>query len=296
MSDNKLFFGYENFEIERPFDFSAHSSIGCGGQAPIAFYPHNEEELKTILLKLKEVERGYLLLGNMTNVLPSDLEMKKVVVCTKKLKKTELFPKEGKVYAEAGVTSANFLRALRYAGLSGAEFLTGIPCTLGGALYMNAGAGGKYISEIVESVRVYREGEIFVLPIEECLYSYKTSRFMQTKDVILGATLLLEKSEEKEVSEREKVWAKRRAHLPKGKSMGCVFKNPSGFSAGELIEKAGLKGKRVGGAKVSETHANFIINDARATSKEIRMLIGQIKAAVYAYCGVVLEEEIQYLN
>ena len=295
MNGNKLFFGYEDFEIERPFDFSAHSSIGCGGQAAIAFYPHNEEELKTILSKLREDHYGYVVLGNMTNVLPSDLEVKKVVVCTKKLKKIEL-QEESKVYVEAGVTSASLLRTLRYAGLRGAEFLTGIPCTLGGALYMNGGAGGKYIAEIVESVRIFREGEFLILPKEECLYGYKTSSFMKTKDVILGATLVLEKSEKEKIFESERVWGKRRAHLPKGKSMGCVFKNPSGCSAGELIEKAGLKGKRVGGAKVSEIHANFIINDANATSKEIRTLIEQIKTAVYEHCGVVLEEEIQYLN
>ena len=295
MRESKVFFGYEKFEIERPFDFSAHSAIGCGGQAPLAFYPHNEEEFKTILVNLQKNRRGYFVLGNMTNVLPSDLGTKKIVVCTKKLKKIEFFQKQHKIYVEAGVNSANLLRALRHAGLRGAEFLTGIPCTMGGALYMNAGAGGCYMSGLVESVRVFKNGKERILTKEECAYSYKKSVFMQEDMAILGANLLLEPSSMEEITELEKAFKKRRAHLPKGKSMGCVFKNPELISAGELIEKAGLKGKRVGGAKVSETHANFIINDAKATSKEIRSLIKEVKTAVYKNSGIELEEEIKYL-
>ena len=161
---------------------------------------------------------------------------------------------------------------------------------------MNAGAGGTYLSEIVESVRVYRAGEIVTLSNQDCKYAYKTSIFMERDDVILGGTFRLQKSEESVIAAREKRWLRKRAHLPKGKSMGCVFKNPQGVSAGALIEGAGLKGARVGGAKVSELHANFIINDKNATAEEIRALIHKIKTAVYKTYGVSLEEEIRYIK
>lgn len=296
MQTNDLFFGYGEFESERPFDFSKHSSVGCGGCARIAFYPHSEEEVRALVSRLKSDGNDYITLGNLTNVLPSDEGVKKAVVSTKKLTRIELSEEENAVYAEAGASSGALLRVLKKAGMSGAEFLIGIPCTLGGALYMNAGAGGKYISEIVESVRVYRAGEILTLSAADCKYSYKNSVFMQTEDIILGGTLRLEKSDEKTVAAREKYWLNKRAHLPKGKSMGCTFKNPDGVGAGELIDRTGLKGLRVGGARVSEEHANFIINDRKATARQIKTLIGIIKNAVFAQYGVTLQEEIRYLE
>ena len=187
------------------------------------------------------------------------------------------------------------MQTLKNMKKSGAEFLAGVPCTLGGALYMNAGAAGVYISEIVESVTVLRGEDIVTLPVTECGYAYKTSVFMQNNDVILGAKLRLADSDTEKVEKEINRFLERRAHLPKGKSMGCVFKNPDGIAAGKLIENAGLKGLRVGGAKVSEEHANFIINDHRATSGQIRMLIGIVKNAVFAQYRIRLKEEIRYL-
>ncbi len=294
MKEQQLSFEYDKFDIERPFVFSTHSSIGCGGNAKLAFYPKTQEELVRLVDNLQQAGEKWIVIGNLTNVLVSDLGTDKVVICTKKLK--GVWETDEGVYVEAGVLSGALLAHLRKMCLSGAEFLTGIPCTLGGALYMNAGAGGKYISEIVQSVRVYRKGEVLTLPVEECDYAYKRSLFMKNEDVILGGTLTLEKSDTRAILEREKGWRERRKHLPKGKSVGCIFKNPPDGFAGELIEKTGLKGLRVGGAKVSEIHANFIINDGNATAKEIRALIELIKNAVFAYCGVILEEEVQYIN
>ena len=119
---------------------------------------------------------------------------------------------------------------------------------------------------------------------------------MRTNDVILGGVLHLEKRDKQTVEDEIHRWLKKRAHLPTGRSMGCVFKNPQGISAGSLIENAGLKGFRYGGAKVSELHANFIINDQKATAQEIRALIQIIKTAVYTQYGVRLEEEIRYIK
>ena len=161
---------------------------------------------------------------------------------------------------------------------------------------MNGGAGGKYIADIVKSVRVLRGGKIIDFSVDECGYSYKNSLFMHTDDFILGGVFRLEKSDEDRVKGEIRRHLQRRAHLPKGKSMGCVFKNPQGVSAGGWIERAGLKGARVGGAKVSEQHANFILNDQNATSADIYTLIQKIKNAVYTQYGVTLEEEIRYIK
>jgi UDP-N-acetylmuramate dehydrogenase len=119
---------------------------------------------------------------------------------------------------------------------------------------------------------------------------------MERDDVILGGTFRLQKSEESVIAAREKRWLRKRAHLPKGKSMGCVFKNPPNVSAGELIDRTGLKGLRIGGAKISEEHANFIINDGKATARQIETLIGIIKNAVFCQYGVTLQEEIRYIT
>lgn len=276
---------------EQPFDFTKHSTIGCGGVAKQAFYPKNEEETRFLLDKQPN---GWVAVGNMSNVLPSDDGTDKTVICTKKL--TEIQPSEDTVYVSAGVTSGALLRFMRDEGYGGAEFLAGIPCTVGGILYMNGGAGGKYIAELVDRVRIVRGGEILNLPAKECEYFYKNSVFMRTNDFILGGNLRLKKAKKEDIEKSIKSWLDKRAHLPKGKSMGCVFKNPAGYSAGELIEKTGLKGLRIGGAKVSELHANFILNDKNATAREITSLIAIIKNAVYAQYGILLEEEIRYLK
>ncbi len=277
--------------VERPFDFAKHSTIGCGGFAKASYYPKTEGEVKTLLFHLKN---EVIVVGNLSNVLPLEGVTRKAVLCTKKL--TKIRETEEGVFVSAGVTSAALLRYMQETGFSGAEFFAGIPCTLGGMLYMNGGAGGRYVSDIVKSVRVIRDGEIVDLPVEKCGYSYKNSVFMRTNDVILGGVLHLEKRDKQTVEDEIHKWLKRRAHLPKGRSMGCVFKNPQGISAGSLIENAGLKGFRYGGAKVSELHANFIINDQNATAQEIRALIQIIKNAVYTQCGVRLEEEIRYIK
>ena len=160
---------------------------------------------------------------------------------------------------------------------------------------MNAGAGGVYINEIVESVLVYQKGKTRILSVRDCVYSYKHSIFMENGMVVLGAALRLTNATDKEIAEKENFFKARRAHLPKGKSMGCVFKNPAGYSAGELIEKSGLKGLRVGGAVVSDEHANFIINDGGASAEDIKALITIIQSAVLSQYKIQLEEEIRYI-
>ncbi|MBQ8322354.1 MAG: UDP-N-acetylmuramate dehydrogenase [Clostridia bacterium] len=285
--------GYENYEAKKPFTFADHSSIGCGGYARAAFYPKTTEGLSALIGKLEADKVPFYVVGNMTNVLPPDGESRRVFVCMNKLK--DIRTKDG-VYVSAGVTAGELLHKCKALSKTGAEFLEGIPCTLGGALYMNAGVKGAYIGDITESVTVLKKGRLRVIKRKDCTFSYKHSAFMDDETVIVGANLRLENADKEKIGKKLEEYRARRAHLPKGRSMGCVFKNPEGLFAGELIEGTGLKGFRVGGAKVSETHGNFIINDRGATSAQVRTLIGIVKNAVFAQYKIRLEEEIRILE
>ncbi len=287
------FSAYRYFTREEGFDFCQKSSIGVGGKAEICFCPKSLAELTALLGLLEKDGVAYETLGNLTNVLPPDGDTRKVIVRLKNLQ--DIFFSEC-VFAYAGVQASSFTSACKRADLSGTEFLTGIPCTIGGALFMNAGAGGQYIESIVDSVLVWRKGELRLYSKSACEYAYKSSVFMKEKCVIIGANFRLERSTVKEIERKEEEYKNRRLHLPKGRSMGCVFKNPENAFAGELIEKSGLKGMRIGGAKISEAHGNFILNDGGATAADIKELILLAKNAVFAQYGVRLEEEIRYLE
>ena len=294
LNTQNRFKDYSDYTQEKPFSFAKNSSIGCGGYADVCFCPQSVTELTSLINRLKKDGIGYYILGNLTNVLPPDNGTDRAVIRTKNLNGIS-FTENG-VFADAGVSSGALLNACKKENRSGAEFLYGVPCTLGGALYMNAGAGGVYIDEIMERVFVLRGGEALWLDRADCSYAYKRSVFMENDDVILGASLRLKSATAKEIFANESYYAQRRKHLPKGRSMGCVFKNPKNAFAGDLIERSGFKGLRIGGAKVSDEHANFIINDSGATAGHIRSLITVIKNGVERQYGVRLEEEIRYLE
>lgn len=280
-------------ERETPFLFHKHATIGCGGQAIEGFYPKTEEELAFLVSSCARSGIPYVVVGNLSNVLPSDGKIEKTVICTKKMQ--EMFFDESGVYVSAGLNAGTLLRACEKETRTGAEFLEGIPCTLGGALYMNAGVAGAYIDSLVQYVKVWYRGKTFSLNANDCEYTYKNSVFMREGLLILGAKLLLSKTSLDNIRKKKAVYRERRKHLPKGKSMGCVFKNPPGHVAGKLIEGAGLKGLRIGGARIANEHANFIINDGYATSTQVRELIGLMKGAVATQYGIQLQEEIRYL-
>ncbi len=289
MEDYALFLKEKQISLTE-YDFSKGSTIGvgCTGRA---VFPRSFTEFIDVIDGCNRYGIPYRVLGNLSNVLPPERDGETVYVITKRLKGVTMGDAP---LVHAGVTAAELLSECKRHGKSGAEFLTGIPCTVGGAAYMNAGVAGRYFAEIVRSVIVYESGELKTYSKEECGYSYKNSRFMQG-GVIFAAVLALENSTSEAVAERIREYASRRAKLPVGKSMGCVFKNPDGVSAGALIEKAGLKGLRAGGAVVSAEHANFIINDGGATVADVKTLIQKIKTEVFEKLGVLLTEEIQYL-
>ena len=168
---------------------------------------------------------------------------------------------------------------------------------------MNAGANGRHVSDILESVLAFGKGEMRVYSQRECRFSYKDSAFMHSGETILGVTFRLKKSTREAVEENLRLSREKRAALPKGRSLGCIFKNPPPLgkderriSAGLLIEKADMKGIKIGGARVSRQHGNFIINEGGATYRDVCELIDKIRIRVYETQGVLLQEEIRYLK
>lgn len=277
-----------------PFSFQKNTTVGIGGEAPLALYPESEDRLTAVLGVLSETHIPYVMLGRGSNVLVSDSGFSGVVVSTSRV---GLIRTRGEIlYAECGAGLEKVLAVAKRNGLGGISFLCGIPASVGGALYMNAGVKSGYIGDRVHSVTVFSAGEKKEFTAEECGFSYKHTRFMEEPCVILSARLrLVRYSAEK--SEAEYAEYKRaRGHLPKGRSMGCVFKNPQGFSAGLLLERAGMKGESCGGAVVSDKHANFIINRGGATAQDVVSLIKRMKNRVFSETGIELMEEIRYIG
>lgn len=264
------------------------TTIGIGGLAKEVIYPYTTESLVELLAKK---EHSYVL-GNGSNVLPSDQGFHGTIFCTKELK--GIYGEE-MLCIDAGVTVAELHNYATKKHLSGWEFLVGIPATIGGLVTMNGGAHGRFISEIVRSVIVY-DGTVRTYERESCAFGKKTSRFLKNKEVVLSVTLQLERAEDSVIEERKKTHLNARAFLPKGRSMGCVFQNPEGCSAGQLLSECRLGGRKEGGAMIAMEHANFILNVDHAREKDVRLLIEQMKAEVYKYKQIELKEEIQYLN
>ncbi len=195
------------------------------------------------------------------------------------------------VTAYAGVKNADLIEQTRQAGLTGLEFLAGIPGSVGGGIVMNAGAFGKSLSDAVQSVDVIRRGRRLRLSAEACAFTYRGSGLSEG-DFILSARFRLERSSPDRVEALIAGYLEQRRRLqPAGKTCGSVFRNPEGASAGALIERAGLKGARVGGASVSLKHANFIVNEGTC-AKDVLTLIGAIKNKIKEEFGVTLREEV----
>ena len=274
------------------FDFARHTTIGCGGTAAAWASPKDGEELALLMDFLKREHIPCCFLGAGANVLPQDGLFDGVVIRFDRMQ--ELSAEGTAVRIGAGVTGGRLLKELEARTLAGAEFLTGIPMTVGGGAAMNAGVKEGHIGDLVESVTCVEAGRTFVLTNAECRFSEKDSIFLQDRLAVVAVKLRLKKSFPEEIARRRCYFRLKRLSLPKGRSMGCVFVNPEGMSAGALIDGCGLKGASVGGARVSDVHANFIINEG-ATSSEISALIALIKRRVYEERGILLREEIRRL-
>lgn len=273
------------------FSLSANTTIGTGGRAA-AFFPERKEQLKDLIRALKSLNITFRILGRGSNVLSTDGDYGGVIISTKRLKGAAY--SGDTVSAMAGEDFSSLIAAGEKKGVLLCPFMAGIPSTVGGAVYMNAGVSEGHIDSAVKSV-TYTDGfGFYIFSEENCRFSYKDSVFMRLDGAIVSAEFYAEKSDD--VKKEIDYFLSKRRGLPSGRSMGCVFKNPKGLYAGRIIEECGLKGEREGGAVISEKHANFIINDRSATADDVKKLINRVKEIVYRKTGIILEEEIQYLD
>ncbi len=288
--------GAENVRQNEPM--SKHTTFKIGGNADWFLTPHTKEQLSKLLKSMKEMELCPFVLGNGSNLLVGDKGIRGVVICFGKTMNDIRVCGE-QIYAESGAILSRVSSAALSDELSGMEFASGIPGTIGGAVFMNAGAYEHEMKEIVEFVDYMdMDGNEHRSPCEECSFGYRTSKFSQGDYIILGCGLKLKKDNKQEIKSRIDDYTKRRvSKQPLEKpSAGSTFKRPEGCFAGGLIEQAGLKGYFVGGAQVSEKHAGFIINNGGATAKDVLDLIEYVKKTVFEKFGVMLEPEIKMIG
>jgi len=272
------------------FNLSSHTTVGIGGSCA-AIFPSSGKQLSELLKLLSSLGAEFYVLGAGSNVLPRDGNYSGIIISTADLKGIKY---SSTVTACAGERFSSVIRFFAERNLSGVEFMAGIPSSVGGAAYMNAGVRDKHMSDVIKSVTFADCYGVYTIPVGECFFAYKDSVFRRIKPCVITEVELYAEESPRVITEIARYKAARANH-PKGKSMGCVFKNPEGFFAGKLIEECDLKGYTVGGAIVSDIHANFIINASSATSEDVKKLISHIKRTVYCKTGILLEEEIVYI-
>ena len=273
---------------------ATHTSFKIGGEADIFARPETAEQLKSLLSFLCEQDIPYLVLGKGSNLLVSDEGVEGVVISTAKMNKITLIG-EDEIFAEAGASLTAVCLFARDNGLSGLEFAYGIPGSAGGALYMNAGAYGGEMSQVITSAEsIDKNLNTVKRNIDELKLSYRDSVYRENDEIITGMTFKLNKGEKGEITAlMEHYMGKRKASQPLDyPSAGSTFKRPEGYFAAALIDQCGLKGRAVGGAMVSEKHAGFVINTGNATCKDVLGLIDLIKDTVMKEKGVELHTEV----
>ena len=276
---------------------SKHTTYKVGGPCKYMVFPKNVDELIKVCKLIKEKKIDYKVLGNGSNVVFSSKEYNGVIINLSKLNEYKL--ERTVLYASSGCSVPMLALYTVNNGLEGMEFATGFPASVGGAICMNAGCYGSSMSEITKEVTYLDENlDVKTVSNKECHFTYRNSIFKNSKKIVLSATFKLRKGNLEElkkiVNERMQ---KRIASQPLEKpSAGSVFKNPEGNYAGKLIEDAGLKGKQVGGAKISEKHANFIINEKNATGEDIKKLVSLIKEEIEDRYNIKLETEQEFIN
>ena len=276
-----------------------YSTFRIGGPADLALFPTTTEQLCLQLAMLAQSGLKYTVIGNGSNVLFSDAGYRGVVVFTTEMKQYRF---DGDVlHAQSGASLARVCTDASRQGYEGFAFGCGIPGTVGGGVYMNAGAYGGQISDVLLLCECYdtAHNRILTLDTAACEFDYRHSIFAQHPEyVILSSTFALRKGDAEQImqSVREQAASRREKQPLQYPSVGSTFKRPAGHFAGKLIEDAGLKGTRVGGAVVSEKHAGFIVNDGDATAADVQALVKLIQSRVKAEFGVSLECEFKYIE
>lgn len=296
ISELNRMIGKENIRLEEPM--AKHTTFQIGGPAQVFVTPKTVEEIQKIVRLCNDKEVPFFVLGNGSNLLVSDQGMDGVVIqLYRNFSNCEI---EGTlVKAQAGAMLAAIGNAAREASLTGFEFASGIPGTLGGAVMMNAGAYGGEMKDIIKTVQLMdRNGDIFEKACDEMDLGYRHSIVEDEGYIVLGAVLELLEGDKKAIYARMSELSKARREkqpleLP---SAGSTFKRPEGYFAGKLIMDANLRGYRVGGAQISEKHCGFVVNRGGATAADVMDLIKDVQDKVYEAFHVKLEPEVKLVG
>lgn len=275
-----------------------HTSFRIGGPAAIFVQPSDLDGVVGVLNWVRDQNVPYFIIGQGTNILVSDRGVDAVVISTSRgLHHFSVEPPV--IRAGSGVLLTKLCRLAERAQLTGLEFAISIPGTLGGALVMNAGAHGGEMVEIVQSVMVWDpKSGVKTIDAKEAQFQYRQSRFMHTPWIALEATMRLKPGDPIKIREAmtHNMEYRKRSQPVGEPNAGSIFKNPLPHYAGRLIEEIGAKGWQVGGAEVSDLHANFIVNRGTATALDVLQLMRRIRRAVYQAQGVILRPEIRWIG
>ena len=276
-----------------------YTSFGIGGPADVMAFPVDEADLAEILRFASRRRFSRVILGMGTNILVRDGGYRGIVINMRECLRDRVWnEKRGSVVAGAGVRTGALAAEAAERGLSGLEFASSIPGTVGGAAVMNAGAYGSDMASVVEGVEVLGpDGGRRYVPAREMGFSYRATA-LGADVVVTRVHLCLKRDDPERIRHRMREYASRRkSSAPAmGGNAGSVFKNPEGDSAGRLIEEAGFKGVREGGAVVSQVHANYIVNTAGARASDVLRLMARIRDGVYSRFGVLLEPEVRVIG
>lgn len=288
--------GKDRVLVDEPM--KRHTTFRIGGPADFFLLPSMVDEVRGILEICREEELPYFILGNGSNLLVSDKGYRGVIIQLYR-NFSNISVEGNEICASSGALLSQIAAAARNASLTGFEFAGGIPGTLGGAVFMNAGAYGGELKDVLkEAVVMTEQGEILTLPVEKLDMGYRTSRIKKAGYLVLEARLVLEQGDMDKIRDitkdlTEKRVSKQPLEYP---SAGSTFKRPEGYFAGKLIMDAGLRGYQVGDAQVSEKHCGFVINKGNATAADVLTLIENVREKVQEQFGVTLEPEVKFLG
>lgn len=285
-----------SIESDTDLSFSELTTLGVGGKIKLVAYPDTIDKMVRLTRYLYESQTDYIVLGKGSNVLASDEDYNGVVVSTLKLR--GISSRGRTVYAQAGVSTLTLASYLRERGLSGGEFFACLPASVGGAVVSNAGCFNRDVKSVVTSVTVLHKGKIRKLSASMCNFGKRNSIFKNNGDyVVLSAVFKLDKSTPNAVADviADMRLKKSSAQPLNYRSAGCVLYHDK-LAVSKLIDEAGLKGFQIGGAKVSEKHAGFVVNVDKAKSKDIYLIIRHVQETLYGRYGIWAKPEVNLVN
>lgn len=288
---------FPNLIIKENEPLSLYTYTKTGGPADILVFPKTTEEVNDVVQWVKNEKLPLTVLGNASNLIVKDGGIRGVVMILTEMKQIKIEKK--KIIVQSGARLIDTSYAAYEAELTGLEFACGIPGSIGGAVYMNAGAYDGEVSEVIESVTVLtREGELKTFTNQELEFSYRHSRIQEIQDIVLEVVFQLKKGQSTDIKVRmEELTFLRESKQPlEYPSCGSVFKRPAGYFTGKLIQEAGLQGKIWGGAQISMKHAGFIVNINQATATDYIELIDHIQQVIFEKNKIQLVPEVRIIG